>query len=185
MTAEPRQPVDETAQSRHTAEMGDADIVEDKVRGLLAGAQTLFLSTCGDAVPWGAGAFFAESDPFTLSLVLEAQGRTLTNIRANPKVAIVVSNGDPFAPFLQGQAEAIVLGEDDKARTCESIMAKAPQSEPFMDAPIVPVSLRVTKWRVTDVVNGWLPGKELAAPAGITLDLRATTAADEGAPAAL
>lgn len=181
--------MDESRQCRHTPEMDNAEIVddvEDKVRSLLGGAQTMFLSTCSDGVPWGAGTFFAESDLFTLSLVLEAQGRTLGNLRANPEVAIVVSNGDPYAPFLQGQATAVVLGDDDKPRTCESIMAKAPQSAPFMDAPIVPVSLRVTKWRVTDVVNGWLPGKELAAPSGITLDLRTTTttAADEAAPAA-
>ncbi|MDQ3757088.1 MAG: pyridoxamine 5'-phosphate oxidase family protein [Actinomycetota bacterium] len=166
--------------------MDNAEIVEEKVRGLLAGAQTLFLSTCGDAVPWGAGAFFAESDPFTLSLVLEAQGRTLANMRANPNVAIVVSSGDPFAPFLQGQAQAVVLGDDDKARTCDAIVAKAPQSAPFMDAPIVPVTLQVSKWRVTDVVNGWLPGKELAAPAGITLDLRGdAVTTQEASPASV
>ena len=160
--------------------MDNTETVEDKVRSLLGGAQTMFLSTCSDGVPWGAGTFFAESDSFTLSLVLEAQGRTLANIKANPDVAIVVSNGDPYAPFLQGHATAVVLGDDDKARTCESIVAKAPQSAPFMDAPIVPVSLQVSKWRVTDVVNGWLPGKELAAPTGMTLDLRdeAATAQD-------
>lgn len=125
----------------------------------------MYLSTTAGDEPWGSGSFFAESGLYDLQLLLELHGHTLRNIRQNPRVAVVVSNGNPFEPFLQGAADAQVLdGEDDIKATTEALMAKAPQIEPFLGAPLAAVRLHVTLWRATDVVNGWLPGKELAAP---------------------
>jgi hypothetical protein len=98
--------------------------------------------------------------------VLELHGRTLGNIRQNPQVAVVVSNGQPFEPFLQGAGEAEELdGEEELAAVKERLLAKAPQIEPFFGAPIAAVRLHLRLWRATDVVKGWLPGKELVAPA--------------------
>ena len=139
--------------------------VESVVARLLAGLPTLFLSTSADDEPWGAGAFFAESDPFTLSLILEMHGRTLGNIRRNPRVGLVVSDGNPFAPFLQGSADAVVLGDDhDMQAAVDALRAKAPQIEPFLGAPVTAIRLHVRRWRATDAVNGWIPGRELVPP---------------------
>lgn len=142
--------------------MNERREVEEVVRRLLAGASTMYLSTTADDEPWGAGSFFAESDPFNVSLVLEEHGRTLRNIRRNPRVALVVSSGNPFEPFLQGSADAELLeNEDQFEATTDALRAKAPQIEPLLSGPMVAVQLHVRLWRATDVMNGWLPGKEL------------------------
>lgn len=138
--------------------------VEDKVRELLAGAKSLYLSTTAGDAPWGAGAHFAEVDPFTLLLVLEASGRTLSNIRANPRVAMVVSSGAPYDPFLQGDADVeVVTDEAEDQQIRSALLAKVPEIEPFLHAPLVAVRLLVRRWRATDVPNGWLPGREIVA----------------------
>ena len=149
--------------------MGELGEVEEVVRRLLAGSPIMYLSTAANDEPWGAGAFFAESDLFDLWLILELYGRTLGNIRQNPRVAMVVSNGNPFEPFLQGSADALVLEDDDNMRAATgALRAKAPQIEPLLGAPIAAVRLHVTRWRATDVANGWLPGKELPSPKTVT-----------------
>ena len=125
----------------------------------------MFLSTSAGEEPWGAGTFVAERGPFELGIILEQQGRTLRNIRQNPRVAMVVSSGNPFEPFLQGAADAEVLeDEEGTAAVIAALRTKAPQIEPLLGAPVVALRLHVRCWRATDVVNGWLPGKELTAP---------------------
>ena len=124
----------------------------------------MFLSTAAGDEPWGAGTFVAESGPFELGIILEKQGRTLRNIRQNPRVAIVVSSGNPFEPFLQGAADAeVVEDQEDTEAVIAALRAKAPQIEPLLGAPVVALRLHVSCWRATDIVNGWLPGKELTA----------------------
>lgn len=138
--------------------------VETKVREVLAALPTLFLATTHGDEPWVAGGFFAESDPFTLVMVLESRGTTLRNIKANPRVAVVVSSGDPFTAFLQGSAEASLVTEASEVQAVKAALrAKAPQIEPLLAAPVEAVHLRVRCWRATDVPNGWLPGKTLEA----------------------
>ena len=138
--------------------------VETKVREVLAALPTLFLATsCGDE-PWVAGGFFAESDPFTLVMVLESSGTTLRNIKANPRVSVVVSSGNPFTAFLQGSADVSLVTEASEVQAAKAaLLAKAPQIEPFLAAPLEAVRLHVRCWRATDVPNGWLPGKTLEA----------------------
>lgn len=136
--------------------------IERVVVDRLAASQSFSIATCGPEGPWVAGAFFVESDPFTLELVLEESGRTLRNIMREPRVAVVVAAGTPFEPFLQAQAEAeVVTGEADAAVRA-ALLAKIPAAAPFMEAPIVAVRLHVGSWRATDVMNGWLPGKNLS-----------------------
>lgn len=138
-----------------------ATTVEAVVVARLASSEAFTLATCGPDGPWAAGAFFVESDPFTLSLVLEASGRTLRNLQHDPRVGVVVAAGTPFEPFLQAQAVATVVTGDDDAAVRAALVAKVPAAGAFMAAPIVAVRLRVEQWRATDVVNGWLPGKVL------------------------
>ena len=136
--------------------------IEQVVVDRLASSHSFTVATCGPEGPWVAGAFFVESDPFTLELVLEKSGRTLRNITANPQVAVLVATGTPFEPFLQAQAEAEIVTGDADAAVRAALVAKVPEAAPFLQAPIQAVRLRVSSWRATDVQNGWLPGKVLA-----------------------
>lgn len=150
--------------------------VRDKVRDILATSATLFLSTSSNDTPWVAGGFFVESDEFTLSMVLEGTGSTMRNIQANPNVAVVLSTGSPFDPFLQGSATVELLsGGEETDLVKKALIAKSPQTEQFLAAPIPlqAVRLTVTKWKATDVVNGWIPARELLAD----VDLREPAAA--------
>jgi hypothetical protein len=147
------------------------EVVQDKVRQLLAANKTMFLSTSASDSPWVAGTFFAESDLFRLTMILETTGKSLANIQANRKVAIVVSSGSAFEPFLQGEGEAVVLyGDGDIDATKNALLAKAPEIEPLLRFPVAAVTLDIRRWRATDVLAGWVPGKVLmpqmdAAPA--------------------
>jgi hypothetical protein len=138
------------------------EAVDAKVRGLLATNKTMFLSTSANDHPWVAGVFFAESDPFHLIVLLETTGKTLSNIRANSNVAVVISDGSAFTPFLQGDASALLLDSDDELEAAKRVLrAKAPEIEPLLQYPSVAVRLSVRRWRATDVMSGWIPGKEL------------------------
>ena len=141
--------------------------VLEKVRATLAVSPALYLSTSAEDVPWVAGAYFAETDAFTLMVVLEGEGKTFRNLRANPRFSIVVSTGSPFEMFLQAHGD-VVVSEDEAelAQAKQAVKAKVPQAAGLLDAPIpvVAVQLRVREWRATDIVNGWLPGRRLSAP---------------------
>jgi hypothetical protein len=135
--------------------------VESAAREILACHQSMFLATAGSAGPWASGVYFAETGLFTLSLVLERRGRTLAAIRENPVVSVVVSTGSPGEAFLQAQATAEVVGGTGGEEVRRVLVEKVPAAAPFLDTPIEAVRLTVTGWRVTDIANGWLPGREL------------------------
>jgi len=137
------------------------DDVERVVRATLAAHKSMYLATASSAGPWVNGVYFAETGTFSISLVLEQRGRTLAAIRENPEVAIVVSTGSPGDPFLQARATAEVVGGADDDEVRRVLLAKVPEAEPFLAAPIVAVRLTVPVWRATDLANGWLPGREL------------------------
>jgi hypothetical protein len=135
--------------------------VHDKVVEVLAGTTSLYLASASTDV-WNAGAYFAELDPFTLTLVLESHGTTLTNLRANPTAALVIAPNGPFQPFLQGRAQATVRDAAGKEDTIAALLRKEPQAKPLIEGgPVEAVELRVTTWRLTDIMAGWLPGREL------------------------
>jgi len=148
---------------RHMTTQEAQDVaVTDMVRELLATNKTMFLSTSANDHPWVAGVFFAESDVFNLTLLLETGGRTLANIRANSHVAVVVSSGSAFAGYLQGEANAVLLsGDGELEATKNALRTKAPEIEPLLQYPGVAVRLSIRRWRATDVMSGWIPGKEL------------------------
>jgi len=136
--------------------------VEEKVRATLAGHSSMFLAVCSEDVPWASGAHYAETGLFSLVLVLELHGRTLTAIRANPTVGVVISTGAPLDPFLQCRASAEILSAGaDADEAVRVLVAKVPAVVPFLSTPHAAVRLTVDTWRVTDVGNGWIPGREL------------------------
>jgi general stress protein 26 len=144
--------------------LGPDDEVKNTVRELLATNKTMFLSTSANDRPWVAGVYFAESDPFHLTLILETAGRSLANIRANPNVAVIVSARSPFDVYLQGEGNAEVLDNDELLQAAkQAVRAKAPEIE-LLKFRAAAVRLTIRHWRATDVMIGWRPGKELMPP---------------------
>ncbi len=144
------------------------DEVAAKLRGVLDGLGTLTLATCGEGVPWAAGGFFAEDGLFTLHMILETQGRTMTNLRSNPRVGVSITTGNPFEPYVQAEADVEVLSEaDEVAAAHAALKAKTPAMEPLFAMPVETVRLRVRTWKVSDIPNGWLPAKVLTAPSDL------------------
>jgi nitroimidazol reductase NimA-like FMN-containing flavoprotein (pyridoxamine 5'-phosphate oxidase superfamily) len=139
-------------------------MIEQRLREILAGSPTLTLAT-GVGAPWIAAAYFAEDGVFVLHMMLESRGRTLANLRAQPAVAVMIHDGNPMAPFAQGEGRAEVLsgsGAADEVRAL--VIRKTPASAPLVGLPEqVPVRVRLARWRVTDVPAGWLPARELRA----------------------
>lgn len=137
--------------------------VEALLHRTLAAHKSMFLATAGSDGSWVSGVYFAEDGPHTLVLVLEERGRTLKAIKENPEVALVVSTGSPMEPFLQARGTAVVVegAEDEAVR--QHLVAKVPEVAPFLATPIRTVKVSVPTWRVTDIPNGWLPGKDFSA----------------------
>ncbi|GLY55017.1 pyridoxamine 5'-phosphate oxidase family protein [Lentzea sp. NBRC 102530] len=143
-----------------TEQRGD---VEALLHRTLAAHKSMFLATAGSDGSWVSGVYFAEDGPHSLVLVLEERGRTLKAIEENPEVALVVSTGSPMEPFLQARGTAVVVdgAEDEVVR--QHLVAKVPEAAPFLGTPIRAVRVGVPSWRVTDIPNGWLPGKDFRA----------------------
>ncbi|MFD4676469.1 pyridoxamine 5'-phosphate oxidase family protein [Lentzea sp. NPDC058450] len=137
--------------------------VEALLHRTLAAHKSMFLATAGSDGSWVSGVYFAEDGPHSLVLVLEERGRTLKAIKENPEVAVVVSTGSPMEPFLQARGTARVVdgAEDEVVR--QHLVAKVPEAGPFLATPIRTVRIDVPSWRVTDIPNGWLPGKDFSA----------------------
>ncbi len=58
--------------------------------------------------------------------------------------------------------------DGDRAQTARDLLvARVPYVAPFLDTPIETVQLTVDSWRVTDIANGMLPGKDLAAASAL------------------
>jgi nitroimidazol reductase NimA-like FMN-containing flavoprotein (pyridoxamine 5'-phosphate oxidase superfamily) len=137
--------------------------VEALLHRTLAAHKSMFLATAGSNGSWVSGVYFAEDGPHSLVLVLEERGRTLEAIKENPEVAVVVSTGSPMEPFLQARGTAVVVdgAEDEAVR--QHLVAKVPEAGPFLATPIRAVRVSVPTWRVTDIPNGWLPGRDFSA----------------------
>ena len=145
-------------------ELGPDDEVKNTVRELLATNKTMFLSTSANERPWVAGVYFAESDPFHLTLILETAGKSLANIRANPHVAVILSSRSPFDLFLQGEGDAEMIDNDEQLEAAKAaVRAKAPEIE-LLKFRATAVRLTIHHWRATDVMIGWRPGKDLMPP---------------------
>ncbi|MCG8923194.1 pyridoxamine 5'-phosphate oxidase family protein [Lentzea sp. CC55] len=137
--------------------------VEALLHRTLAAHKSMFLATAGSDGSWVSGVYFAERGPHELVLVLEERGRTLKAIRENPEVSLVVSTGSPMEPFLQARGTAVVVGGAEDELVRQALVAKVPEAGPFLATPVRAVRVAVPRWRVTDIPNGWLPGKDFSA----------------------
>jgi uncharacterized protein YhbP (UPF0306 family) len=147
----------------------DRQEIQNKLKGILE-HPAIDLATSSNGENWCSNAFFAAlDDEFTLTLILESQGATLRNVRANPNVGIKIVPAGFTDPFAQGVATATVRDAGERQETFDALLHKEPQVRGFLDAPIEAVVLQVGWWRVTHVAGGWLPGK-LLAPEGRAAD---------------
>ena len=146
--------------------MDTAALTPELVELLRAHRTLVLASTGGPVSPWIAAAYFAEADPFTLQLAIETGGKTMANLRADPRIAVMVAGPHPFALFAQGEGLVTIErpGTAAHARIRAELIAKAPEMEPFFAAPMEHLRLRLRRWLLTDVTRGWLPARERATP---------------------
>lgn len=121
------------------------------------------LATSKDGINWATSAFFAnlDDDLFRLTLILENQGRTLGQLKANPNVGVKVVPGGLVEPFAQGLGTVTVRDDSERDETFQALLRKEPQAEPFFAAPVTAIVIDIDWWRVTHLGGGWLPGKVL------------------------
>lgn len=122
-------------------------------------AACVIASTGGPTSPWILGVYFAHEGT-DLYLVLEQSGRTLANLRADPRIAILVSANDATRDFAQASGVAEILPGEDEDRVRQRILAKLPWFATY--TPIVPVRVRLHEAVVTSLQRGWFPGKKLS-----------------------
>ena len=147
---------------------GPDDEVKNTVRELLANNKVLSLGTCANDHPWVAGAYFAATDPFHMTLILDITSRSLANIRLNSNVAVTLSTGSPFDVHLQGEGEAELFADDQQLEAAKhALRAKAPEIE-LLKLRAAAVRVTIRHWRATDVTIGWRPGKDLTLPSNFS-----------------
>jgi hypothetical protein len=98
-------------------------------------------------------------------VILEAHGKTMTNILADERVAVMVADNAPYSLFAQGEGRARIVEGEAATKAKAELLAKNPEMAPFFGFPLRHVSLEISRWLLTDVPNGWIPAKELRAPA--------------------
>ena len=133
--------------------------VKEKILEILKDNDAIMIaSTGGEYSPWILGAYFASKD-IDIYVLLETHGKTFANISRNPEVAISISKNDAMQDFLQAKAEAEILSEEQEPEVRKMIVDKMPWFQTY--TPVSPVRLRVKKYFVTSLKNGWFPAKVL------------------------
>ena len=133
--------------------------VKDKILEILKGNDAIMVSTTGgEYSPWILGAYFASKD-IDIYLLLETHGKTMANLRKNLSVAISISKNDAMQDFLQAIGDAEILPDSEEPEVRKLILDKMPWFQTF--TPVTPVRVRVKKYFVTSLQNGWFPAKVL------------------------
>lgn len=133
--------------------------IKSAILAILAENNAISLATTGgEYSPWILGAYFA-SDDLTIYLLLEQSGKTLANLKANPKGALLISQNDAMKDFLQAQFEATILPDSEEPMVRSLLVQKMPWYQTY--APCVPVRLDAQKWFVSSLARQWFPAKVL------------------------
>jgi general stress protein 26 len=115
-------------------------------------------TTGGEYSPWVLGAYYA-SEGLSIYVMLEVAGKTMTNLKQNPNVAIHISQNDAMKDFLQAQGVAVILPESEKDRVMSMLKQKMPWYQVY--TPCVPVRLDMKKWFVSSFARQWFPARVL------------------------
>ena len=109
--------------------------------------------------PWIAGVYFARIGNDVV-LFLEESGQTVRALRADPRVAFVVTDNDAMKDFLQGRGDVEELSSGDDAWVRAHLVAKVPWFQTYM--PSRGVRVRMRELRVSSFARGWFPARQVA-----------------------
>lgn len=124
-------------------------------------------TTGGPYSPWVLGVYFAideraaeASAPLSLAFFLEESGKSLQNVRVDPRVAFMATSLDAKEDFVQGRGELVRLDGAEEERVRALLVAKMPWFVTY--TPVVPVRLVVDELFVSSFERGWFPAKKIA-----------------------
>ena len=133
--------------------------VKEKILEVLETYDAIMIATTGgEYSPWILGAYFG-IDELKIYVLLETNGKSLSNIKINNKVAISISKNDAMLDFIQGFGEAVILDPDEDKFVRDKILAKMPSFQTY--TPVTPVRIDIKKYLITSLQNGWFPAKLL------------------------
>lgn len=146
----------------------DAMPIADRARQVLDANGAVQLATLGGAwSPWILGAYFARAPrvlqravahaDLDLVLMVERQGKTMTNLVQDKRVAFTVSKNDATQDFIQGSGTAELLTDD--APVMAALIAKMPWYQLY--TPCAPVRIAVRELFVTSFELGWMPARRI------------------------
>jgi len=118
------------------------------------------LATIEDGAPWATSMFFA-NEALTIYLILEKSGKSMANIKSNPRVALAIDDRVPNR-FVQigGVAEVLEGSAAEKGR--QIVYDKLPEYRSFFEAvPTCVVKVRPKVIYVSDMARGWFPARTI------------------------
>jgi len=114
-------------------------------------------TTGGEYSPWILGAYFArETSSLDLLLFLEEGGKSMANVRKNPRVAFSISKNDAQQDFVQGRG-LVEIADEPTVRS--ALLAKMPWYKTY--TPVVPIRIRVEEMFVSSLARGWFPARRI------------------------
>lgn len=123
---------------------------------------TITITTKGkEGNVWSTKVFYGEQGS-DIYIILEKQGHAYKNILENNEVFFVIEKNDPTA-FIQGIAEAEIIGDTDKTPERSIITRKNFPIVPFLrsNPETVVVRLKLKKLYVSYFLEGWMPRFEI------------------------
>ena len=141
------------------AVQSEQEQVKEKIEKIFAENNAIMMATTGgEYSPWILGAYFA-TDGLDVYMLLEKSGKTMSNLEQSKKVAISISQNDATKDFLQGYGEIEILDDDQDERVRKYLTDKMPWFQTY--TPVSPCVIRINKFFVTSLEEGWFPAKTL------------------------
>jgi len=137
----------------------DDKMIATRAQTIFAKHNALTLSTTGGAYsPWTVGVYFAH-DGLSLYTFVEESGKTIENLRANPRVSLMISDNDAQKDFLQASGKVHFLDQKEADSVRAKLEAKMPWYKTY--TPVVPVRIDPTEVFVSSFASGWFPAKRI------------------------
>lgn len=112
----------------------------------------------GPLSPWILGVYFATQGE-QIVFFLETAGKSLANVRANPRVALSFSENDAMKDFVQLYGSAEILPDSEEPNVRQLLEAKMPWFKTY--TPVTPVRVRPHQILVSSFSRGWFPAQKV------------------------
>ncbi len=132
--------------------------IEEKLTEVLRENHVMNMATQGDQGPWCVTMFFVE-EGFDILCLVESSGRTMANLKRNPRVAFTVNRQVPDR-FIQGSGLAYVVGlPAENPELFDFMCQKQPQLREFVETVPGLVIVRIVSERLalSDLPSGIFP----------------------------